>query len=64
MAPKKYRELDRIQYKTKKDLELLQGLFYCEEEGGFEPPERSSRSTVFKTVPFNHSGIPPCVVRI
>ena len=29
------------------------------EKEGFEPPEGSSPSTVFKTVPFNRSGISP-----
>jgi hypothetical protein len=29
------------------------------ERGGFEPPERIMRSTVFETVPFNRSGISP-----
>ena len=29
------------------------------EEVGFEPTEPRSGSTVFKTVPFNHSGTPP-----
>ena len=29
------------------------------ERGGFEPPERIKRSTVFETVPFNRSGISP-----
>ena len=29
------------------------------EEEGFEPSERCSRSTVFKTAAFNHSATPP-----
>ena len=30
-----------------------------EEEVGFEPTVRSSRTTVFKTAPINRSGTPP-----
>ncbi len=33
--------------------------FKVAEREGFEPPDRSSRSAVFKTAPFNHSGISP-----
>jgi hypothetical protein len=34
---------------------------YLAEEGGFEPPDRDYRSTVFKTAAFNHSATPPRV---
>ena len=33
------------------------------EEVGFEPTEPRNGSTVFKTVPFNHSGTPPKITR-
>jgi hypothetical protein len=44
--------------KTKKPLFRVAFSVGAEKEG-FEPPEGSSPSTVFKTVPFNRSGISP-----
>ncbi len=35
------------------------GCSWLAEKGGFEPPVRARRTTVFETAPFDHSGISP-----
>jgi hypothetical protein len=44
--------------KSLKNKNHRKGSFYLEEGGGFEPPV-GCPTIVFKTIPFNRSGIPP-----